>query len=147
MKKYLAILAFALLGQQAFADECSVALTGNDAMQYNLKEITVPKTCEEFTINFENVGKLPKAAMGHNVVIAKEADKMGVATDGIGAGLDNNYVKPKDTRVIAFSPVVGGGEKTSVKFKPSDLKDGENYQFFCSFPGHVSLMWGKLLVK
>ncbi len=147
MKKYLAILAFALLGQQAFADECSVALTGNDAMQYNLKEITVPKTCEEFTINFENIGKLPKAAMGHNVVIAKEADKMAVATDGIAAGLDNNYVKPKDERVIAFSTIVGGGEKTSVKFKPTDLKDGENYNFFCSFPGHVSIMWGKLLVK
>ncbi len=147
MKKYLAIFAFAFLGQQAFADECSVALTGNDAMQYNLKEITVPKSCAEFTINFENVGKLPKATMGHNVVIAKEADKMAVSTDGIAAGLDNNYVKPKDTRVIAFSPVVGGGEKTSVKFKPADLKDGESYNFFCSFPGHVSIMWGKLLVK
>ncbi len=147
MKKYLAIFAFAILGQQAFADECSVALTGNDQMKYSLKEITVPKSCEEFTINFENIGKLPKTAMGHNVVIAKEADKMAVATDGISAGVDNSYVKPKDERVIAFSTIVGGGEKTSVKFKPADLKYGENYQFFCSFPGHASMMWGKLLVR
>ncbi len=147
MKKYLAILAVALLGNQAFADECSVDITGNDQMKYNVSEITVPKTCAEFTINLENVGKLPKAAMGHNVVIAKEADKMAVATDGMAAGLDNNYVKPEDARVVAFSTVVGGGEKTSVKFKPADLKDGENYEFFCSFPGHVGLMFGKLLVK
>lgn len=147
MKKYLVILGLALLGNQAFADECSVDLTGNDQMQYNLKEITVPKSCAEYTINLENIGKLPRAAMGHNVVIAKSADKMAVSTDGIAAGLDNNYVKPEDARVVAHSTVVGGGEKTSVTFKPADLKDGEDYDFFCSFPGHVAIMTGKVLVK
>ncbi|PID66478.1 MAG: azurin [Gammaproteobacteria bacterium] len=147
MKKYLAIFAVALLGNQVSADECSVDITGNDQMKYNVSEITVPKRCAEFTINLANIGKLPRAAMGHNVVIAKAADKIVITTDGIAAGLDNDYIKPDDARVVAHSKVVGGGETTSVKFKPADLKDGEDYEFFCSFPGHVSLMWGKLLVK
>lgn len=148
MKKLLMIVGLGLASQQALAaDSCSVDLTGNDQMKYNLTEITVPKTCEEFTINLENVGKLPRAAMGHNVVIAKTADKTAVSTDGIAAGLDNEYVKPDDARVIAASKVVGGGEKTSVTFKPADLAADGDYSFFCSFPGHIALMNGKVIVK
>lgn len=148
MKKFLMILGLGLLSQQAFAtDSCSVDLTGNDQMKYNLTEITVPKTCEEFTINLENVGKLPRTAMGHNVVIAKAADKMAVSTDGIAAGLDKEYLKPEDARVIAASKVVGGGDKTSVSFKTAALAVDGDYNFFCTFPGHVALMTGKLIVK
>lgn len=148
MKKSLMVLGLGLLSQQAFAtDNCSVDLTGNDQMKYNLTEITVPKICEAFTINLENVGKLPRTAMGHNVVIAKATDKMAVSTDGIGAGLDNEYVKPKDARVVAASKVVGGGEKTSVTFKTAALVADGDYSFFCTFPGHVVLMTGRLIVK
>src|SRR3546814_4230199 len=95
-------------------------------MQFNTKEIVVDKTCTEFTINLQHTGKLPKAAMGHNVVVTKEADKQGAATDGMAAGLDNDYVKPDDARVIAHTPVIGGGESTSVKFDVSKLAAGEN---------------------
>lgn len=147
MKKLLLSSAFILFSGAAFADECAVALTSNDQMQYNLKKITVPKTCESFTINLEHVGKLPKSAMGHNVVISKAADKSAVAADGIGAGLDNQYVKPNDARVIAFTPMIGGGEKTSTTFKTEGLEAGGDYNFFCTFPGHVAIMTGKLIVK
>ncbi len=148
MKKYLVILGFLLFTQQIFAaDECSVELTGNDQMKYNLTEINVPKSCEEYTINLSHIGKMPRQSMGHNVVISKTADKMSVATDGIAAGLDNEYVKVGDDRVIAFSKVIGGGEKTSVTFKTADLQAGGDYSFFCSFPGHVALMSGKVVIK
>lgn len=123
---------------------CDVTIEGNDAMQFNEKKIVVDKTCKEFTINLKHTGKIAKTAMGHNVVISKKADEKAVATDGMAAGLDNNYVKPGDERVIAHTDVIGGGESTSVTFDVAKLKEGEDYAFFCSFPGHWTIMTGTL---
>ncbi|WP_341668268.1 azurin [Alcaligenes sp. SDU_A2] len=123
---------------------CEVTIEGNDAMQFNQKQIVVDKTCKQFTIHLKHTGKIPKTAMGHNVVISKKADEKAVATDGMTAGLDNNYVKPNDSRVIAHTDVIGGGESTSVTFDVAKLQAGEDYAFFCSFPGHWAVMTGKL---
>src|SRR3546814_12259943 len=106
--------------------------------------MTVDKTCKEFTVHLKHVGQLPKAAMGHNWVLTKEADKQGVATDGMAAGLDKDYVKAGDTRVIAHTAVIGGGESTAVKFDATKLAAGENYTSLFSFPGHWDLMTGSL---
>lgn len=126
------------------AGECSFDLEGNDAMQYNVKNIDVPKSCTEFTINLKHTGKMPVAAMGHNVVIASAADVNGVAADG--ATVQPDHVKAGDTRVIAHSGMVGGGETTSVKFEVSKIAAG-GFNFFCTFPGHSALMNGTLTVK
>ncbi len=126
------------------AAQCDITVDSNDAMQFDTKEIVVDKTCTEFTVNLKHSGQLPKAAMGHNWVLTKEADKQGVATDGMTAGPDNDYVKTDDERVIAHTPVIGGGESTSVKVDVSKLAAGENYTFFCSFPGHWAIMTGTL---
>ncbi len=123
---------------------CDVTVEGNDAMQFNTKEITIDKTCKEFTVTLKHVGKQPKASMGHNIVIAKKSDEKAIATDGMAAGLDNNYIKPDDPRVIAHTEVVGGGESSSVTFDVSKLAAGEDYAFFCSFPGHWAVMTGKV---
>jgi len=128
----------------AMAAQCDITIEGNDAMQFNLKEIVVDKSCKEFTVKLDHVGKLPAAAMGHNWVLTKKADMQGVATDGMAAGLNNAYVKPDDARVIAHTDVIGGGETTSVTFDVSKLKDGEEYEYFCSFPGHWAIMKGAL---
>jgi azurin len=53
-------------------------------------------------------------------------------------------VKKGDARVLAHTKVIGGGQATSVTFKTSVLKKGEAYTFFCSFPGHSSIMKGVL---
>ncbi len=106
--------ALALLGLVAAptwaASSCSTTVEANDAMQFNTSAITVPKTCKQFTVTLKHTGKLPKAAMGHNWVLTTAADQPGVLGDGSAAGLDNNYVKPNDTRVIAHTKVIGGGE-------------------------------------
>jgi len=131
----------------AMAAQCDVTIEGNDAMQFNTKEIVVDKTCDEFTVKLVHTGKLPAAAMGHNVVITKTADKQGVATDATGAGPANDYVKPNDDRVIAHTKLVGGGEETEVTFKTDVLEAGGDYTFFCSFPGHWAIMTGQVVVK
>ncbi len=142
------LASLAVLAVPAFAATCDVEIEGNDAMQFNLKNIDVSKSCKQFTVKLKHVGKLPKQAMGHNWVLAKTADVQSVANDGIPAGIAAQYVKPADARVIAHTKVVGPGETDSVSFAPSKLKDGESYTFFCSFPGHSSVMKGTLkLVK
>jgi len=142
----LAKIAFATIltamSLPTLAATCETTVDSNDAMQFNVKEITIDKSCEKFTVNLKHVGKLPKAAMGHNWVLTKQADMQAVATDGMAAGLPNEYVKVGDDRVIAHTTVIGGGESTSVSFDVSKLSAAENYAFFCSFPGHWAIMKG-----
>ncbi len=146
MKKYAYVFSAVLMAgaQFAQADECSFTLNSNDAMQFDQKSIAVNSTCKEFTLNLVHTGKLPKNVMGHNWVLSKTDDVKAIASEGMGAGLDNQYLKPDDERVIAFTPMIGGGETTSVTFPVSKLAADGSYTFFCSFPGHVAIMQGSL---
>lgn len=130
----------------ALAANCSAEIEGNDAMQFNKTSMTVPTSCKDFTVKLTHTGKLPKAAMGHDWVLTKAADMGAVDSDGLTAGLANNYIKTGDTRVIAHTKIVGGGESDSVTFPVSKLKAGESYMFFCSFPGHWTTMKGTLVL-
>ena len=101
---YRKLAALALLGlatSPAFAADCAATVEANDAMQFNQKSIEVPKTCKQFTVTLKHTGKLPKAAMGHNWVLAATADEAGINADGAKAGAASDYLKPGDTRVIA----------------------------------------------
>ncbi len=140
----LALVSLFAVSASAFgADKvCKVDIAGNDQMQFDKKEITVAADCTEVEVTLKHTGKLPAAAMGHNWVLLKSADLAGVASDGIGAGLANDYIKKGDARVIAHTKIIGGGQTTSVKFPMSALKKGENYSFVCTFPGHSALMKG-----
>lgn len=136
----------------AVATGCSFDLKGTDAMTYTdaagkaVPEIVIPASCADFTINLEHIGKMPKAGMGHNVVIAKSSDVKAVATNGVKAGVKGDYLQANDPKVVAASTMIGGGEKTSVKVPVATIKAG-GYDFFCSFPGHEMKMHGKLTVQ
>ncbi len=124
---------------------CATTIEGNDAMQFNVNAITVPASCSTFTINLKHVGKLPVAAMGHNVVISTATDMPAIARDGMTVSPE--HIKAGDTRVIAASKMIGGGESTSVSFDVSKIKSGGPFKFFCSFPGHLTLMQGNIAVQ
>jgi azurin len=143
----VALAGAALFANTASANECELKVTANDAMQFDTKEMSVPASCKEVTLTLTHTGALPKAAMGHNWVLSKAADMSGVATDGMAAGADNAFIKVGDTRVIAHTGLVGGGETTSVKFSTAGLVATESYNFFCSFPGHWAIMQGTFSVK
>ncbi|TPG20668.1 azurin [Variovorax guangxiensis] len=137
-----------LASSSVFAADCVVEIEGNDAMQFSKPAIEVSKTCKDFTVKLKHSGKLPKQAMGHNWVLAKTADVQAIASDGIAAGLPQNYVRAGDARVVAHTKIVGGGESDSVTFAVGKLGASESYTYFCSFPGHSSIMKGTLkLVK
>lgn len=132
-----------LLGSQAYAAAaCNLNVEVTEAMAYTVKNIDVPKTCKDFVINLKANGTMSKAIMGHNIVIAKESDKEAINADGSTAGAASNYVKAKDVRVVANSTVIGGGEKTTVKFDVKKLNAKDKYVFFCTFPGHSGIMKG-----
>lgn len=146
MRNLLIATSFLLASSSAFA-ACSIDIDGNDAMQFNVKSIEIPSTCKDFTVNLSHSGKMAKTVMGHNVVVSKTADMQGVANDGATAGINNEYVKPDDARVIAHTKVIGAGETATVTFDTSKLAADGKYSFFCSFPGHWALMKGSITIK
>jgi azurin len=128
----------------AVAKTCAVTIEGNDQMQFSKNAIPIAADCTEVELTLKHTGKLPVTAMGHNWVLTKTADFQPVANAGPAAGAANNYLPKGDARVLAATKLVGGGESTTVKFATSKLTKGGDYTFFCSFPGHWSLMKGKL---
>ncbi|ULJ60635.1 azurin [Wielerella bovis] len=128
------------------ADECSTLINSNDAMQFDVKEISIKSSCKQYTITLKHTGTIAKQAMGHNVVISKVSDKDAVVKDGIDANIEADYVKPNDERVVAQTKLIGGGEETSVTFDVAKLAKSEAYEYFCTFPGHAALMSGKITI-
>jgi azurin len=129
------------------AKVCSLAISGNDAIQYDKKQLTITSDCTQVQLTLTHAGKLPAQSMGHDWVLVKAEDLTGVANDGLTAGIANGYVKPGDTRVIAHTKVVGGGESTTVTFATSALKKGQAYKYLCTFPGHNALMNGDFIIQ
>lgn len=125
---------------------CQLEISGNDALQFDKKELEVGAGCKEIALTLKHSGKAPATAMGHNWVLVRAADVAGVVNDGMKAGLANQYIKPKDTRVIAATKVVGGGESTTIRFSTEGLRKGESYTYVCTFPGHGTVMRGTLTI-
>ena len=140
----LAVISLLAMAGNAFAADkvCKLEITGTDAMQFDKKELSVAGDCTQVEVTLHHSGKLPAQAMGHNWVLAKTADVAGVSSDGIAAGFANDHIKKDDARVIAHTKIVGGGQTTSITFPTSALTKGGAYTFFCSFPGHSSIMKG-----
>jgi azurin len=140
----IACLSLVLAAPGVFAADkvCKVDISSTDQMTFDKKEIAVAADCTEVEVTLKHVGKAPVQQMGHNWVLTRTADLSAVATDGMSAGLANDHIKKGDTRAIAHTKMIGGGQTTSVKFPTSALKKGEAYSFFCSFPGHFALMKG-----
>lgn len=125
---------------------CSFDLEVGDYLKFSAVDMNVEKSCESITVNLTHVGKLPANVMGHNWVLTKTSDIDAVATSGIQAGLAANYVVTGDSRVLAASSVIGGGQSTSFSFPTAGLTEGEDYMFFCSVPGHSYNMRGMFIV-
>ena len=144
---FSAVLVFAAMGLAsgvASAKTCDVTVESNDAMKFNLSSIPIAADCTEVQLTLKHVGKLPVTAMGHNWVLAETKDFQAVATAGTAAGAAAGYLPKGDPRIIANTKLIGGGETATVRFPTSKLKKGGDYTFFCSFPGHWTVMKGKL---
>lgn len=152
----LALLApTALMAQEEKAAEAKaeakkadveVVVTGNDQMQYDKKEFTVTEG-ETVALTFKNIGKLPKIAMGHNLVILEPGtNSMQFAMAGMAnkdtTGLPDDEEKLK--AVVAATKILGPDEEETVTFTaPAPGK----YEYVCTFPGHAAVMKGVMTVE
>jgi azurin len=83
--------------------------------------------------------------MGHNWVLSKDSDMSAIVNAGLAAGATRGYLPENDKRVVAATKTVGGGESTTVKFSTGALVRGSHYAFFCTSPGHASVMHGRFV--
>lgn len=127
-------------------DAVTLELTGNDLMQYDKKELTAV-TGQKVTLKFKHVGKQPKVAMGHNVVILKAGTEVPAFAMKCATAAATDYI-PEDEEtnklIVTHTKMIGGGEETSISFTAP--APGE-YPYLCTFPGHFALMNGKFIVK
>jgi azurin len=140
-------LAAAAMSGSLMAQDCELSIDSNDQMRYDKDEMTVSSECSEVTVTLTHSGQMAINQMGHNWVLVQSSDVNGVVQEGIAAGLDNDYIKPDDERVIAATDLIGGGGETSVTFSLDGLEPGGDYEFICTFPGHVALMRGDFIIE
>jgi azurin len=132
-------------------------LTANDAMKFGVPGKTIPpteqvrleaKAGEPVRIVLQNIGALPKEAMGHNVVVLKKGVNVDeFAAAAIAAGAPKGYF-PSDRadQTLAHTPLIGPKAKAEASFN-APTEPGE-YVFICTFPGHVAAgMRGVLVVQ
>ena len=134
--------ALMLAAVVAHADPCKMTIESNDAMQYNMHEMVVPSSCTEVEVSLRHSGQLAAKVMGHDWVLARESDMSAIVNAGMAAGFKHGYLPENDKRIIAATKIVGGGESTTIKFSTSLLQEGIRYVFFCTSPGHSSIMHG-----
>jgi azurin len=122
----------------------TVKLTGSDMMKYNLTEIKVAAG-RTVKLTLAHVGKMPLGAMGHNFVLLKAGTDVAAFANKAMTAKDSNYIPSSDkASVIASTKTLGGGESDTIEFA---APAPGTYDYICSFPGHSSLMKGKLIVE
>lgn len=123
--------------------EAIITLNAGDDMKYDQTLLNV-KEGQTVKLTLNHIGKMGKDVMGHNFVLLVAGAS---ATDFAMKVINDkatDYI-PADTKdVIVHTKLLGGGESDTIEF-PAPAKG--TYEFLCSFPGHVGLMKGTLIVE
>ena len=109
-----------------------ILITGNDAMQFDLKKFEA-KPGETIRLTFKNIGSLPKIAMGHNLVVLKKdvhALSFGQKVLASGGSASNPLPKSLLGDIIAHTNLLGPGESESITFNTPN-QSGE-YEYVCT---------------
>jgi azurin len=120
-----------------------ITIESSDAMQYSTNELRA--TTGEITLTLKHTGKMEKAVMGHNLIVLA----LGTDINAYGAvaadAKDTDYIPASESAsVVAHTKLLGGGESDTVSFT---ISEPGTYDYICSFPGHLALMKGKLIVE
>lgn len=119
-------------------------IEGNDQMQFSTNELKAVAG-KQIKLTLKHVGKIPKEAMGHNLVILQEGtDQSAFALKANEAKATDYIPESEKASVIAHTKLLGGGEEDTIEFT---IDKKGSYPFICSFPGHVAMMKGVLIVE
>jgi azurin len=121
-------------------------VTGNDTMKFNLTRLEV-KAGQDVKITLTNVGNMPKAAMGHNLVVLKKGADPKAYVDAAVTAMATEYIPAAlADQVIVHTKLLGPKQSDTITFK-APTEPGE-YPFVCTFPAHyLSGMKGVLVVN
>jgi len=140
---YLSILVTPFI---LFAEAKEITITGNDTMQFDLKTFEV-NAGDKVELTFKNIGKIPKIAMGHNLVVLKKGvSAIAFGQKAMGAGANATNALPESVKgdTIAATKLLGPAESETISFTAPEAGD---YEYVCTFPGHFAMMRGVMKVK
>jgi len=125
-------------------EENVLVIEGNDQMQFNTSELHAVAG-KPIKLTLKHVGKIPKEAMGHNLVILQEGtDQSAFALKANDAKATDYIPESEKASIIAHTKLLGGGEEDTIEFT---IDKKGSYPFICSFPGHFAMMKGILIVE
>ncbi len=121
-----------------------IKLEGRDNMTYN-KTLFKVKAGQKITLDFKNVGKLPAAAMSHNVTILKPGtDVQAFGTSAVSAPAPDHIPPSMKDDDLVHTKMLGPGQSDQITFT---LPDPGVYDFICTFPGHFGTMHGQIVAE
>jgi len=122
-----------------------IEINGNDAMKFNVIAISLA-VGEEVRIVLNNVGSMPKQAMGHNLVVLKPGTDTVAFATAAAAAVATDYIPPAFAdAIIAHTKLLGPKQSDGIVVKFD--APGE-YPYVCSFPAHYQMgMKGIITVK
>ncbi|MAI81143.1 MAG: Azurin [Deltaproteobacteria bacterium] len=149
MKKWTAVamvLAMAIVTTLAAGSlkAAEVAIQGTDQMTYDTTAFTV-KAGETVKLTLTHAGTLPKAVMGHNVVILAAGEDVEAFSAEAAQAFSTEYFPASyEEKVIVRTQLLGPGESETVEFT---APAAGTYTFLCTFPGHNLNMRGVMTVE
>ncbi|WP_396177072.1 azurin [Flavobacterium sp.] len=128
---------------EAEATSNTITIESNDAMQFSTNELRAK--AGEITLTLKHSGKMEKAVMGHNLVILKSGTDVNSFGAKAAEAKDTDYIPASEAAaIVAQTKLIGGGESDTINFT---ITEPGTYDYICSFPGHLALMKGKLIVE
>jgi azurin len=121
-----------------------VRITSGDQMRYSATRIEV-SAGQKIKIELKNTGALAKDVMGHDLVVLKPGSDVNAFAIKAMAAKATDYI-PADAgdQMLAHTRLLGPGESQILEL---DALAPGTYPFLCTFPGHVGLMNGVLVVQ
>ena len=118
--------------------ELTIDVSG-DALEFITDSLSAPAGAE-VVLTFNNSSGINT----HNWALVEAGTKDAVATDGLVAGQDNNWLPVNDSRVLGSTVLIGpGGSEQATFTAPA----AGAYEFVCTFPGHNFTMFGTFTVN
>jgi azurin len=114
-----------------------IHIEANDQMKFSIVEFEVAPG-ERVELTLKNAGRLPKEAMGHNLVILKADVDSRQYVLAATSHATNDYMDPAlSDQVVAATKMLGPYESDTIIFT-APTTPGE-YEYVCTFPGHLAL--------
>jgi azurin len=119
-----------------------IVKTVREQMRFDVTQLVV-EAGKPFEIILENVDIMP-----HNLVVVTPGarEEVGLAAMAMPATPDKlgRLYVPENKKVLAATKMLEPGEKE--RLRVTAPKQPGTYEYVCTFPGHWTVMWGKLIV-